>query len=75
MVFFLALLTAAFFAGVVWVRRTARQHAMTVAPVLPEDDQPPASAVGWPPEGTRFTQYVDEGFAALDAFLSEGYAT
>jgi hypothetical protein len=75
MVFLLAVLTASYFAGVVWVRRSKRRQALILPPVLPEDDQPPASAVGWPPEGARFSQYVDEGFAALDAYLSEGYAT
>jgi hypothetical protein len=30
--------------------------------------------VGWPPGGSGFTSYVAEGFAALDAYLSEGYA-
>ena len=46
---------------------------MATAPVqLPADDQPPASAVGWPPEAAAaFTTYVDDGFAALDAYLSE----
>jgi hypothetical protein len=32
------------------------------------------SAVGWPPGGARFTAYVDDGFAALDAYLQEGFA-
>ena len=51
-----------------------RGAASAPVAVLPADDQPPASAIGWPPVGTGFTSYVDEGFAALDAYLSEGYA-
>jgi len=74
----LALLTVGFFAVVTWVLR-GRKHrlaaAVTEVPVmLPADDLPPASAVGWPPGGRQFTSYVDNGFAALDAYLSEGYA-
>jgi len=41
-----------------------------LVPCLPADDLPPTSAVGWPPEGSRFTEDVDEGFAALDAYRS-----
>lgn len=76
MLILLALLTVAYFAGVVWLRRTRRTTAAATepAPELPIDDQPPATAVGWPPAGTGFTSYVDEGFAALDAYLSEGFA-
>jgi hypothetical protein len=64
------LLTASYFAVVLWVLRSKRRRAGEVAPSLHQDDQPPASAVGWPPEGDRFTDYVDEGFAALDAYRS-----
>jgi hypothetical protein len=76
MLILLALLTAAYFAVVVWLRRTRRASAVSTEPAaeLPVDDQPPATAVGWPPAGTGFTSYVDEGFAALDAYLSEGFA-
>jgi hypothetical protein len=35
-------------------------------------DLPPAAAVGWPPEGTLFQAYVDEGLGAMDTYLSEG---
>jgi cbb3-type cytochrome oxidase subunit 3 len=70
MLFLLFLLTALYFACVVWVLRAKRRRAGAVVPCLPEDDQPPVSAVGWPPEGDQFTDYVDEGFAALDAYRS-----
>jgi hypothetical protein len=79
MVFLLTLLTSGYFAVVAWSwhsRRTAGPTAATAAPlaVLPADDLPPPTAVGWPPGGTGFPSYVAEGFAALDAYLSEGYA-
>jgi len=75
----LALLTTAYFAGVAWLwdsGKAAGAAAVVVADAaaLPTDDQPPATAVGWPPGGSGFTSYVSEGFAALDAYLSEGYA-
>jgi hypothetical protein len=70
MLVLLALLTMSYFAAVVWILRSKRRAALVVAPSLPDDDQAPASAIGWPPEGTRFTPYVDEGFAALDAYLA-----
>ena len=80
MLFLLLLLTVAYFAVVLWVARTRRSGPLatgtglaTVAD-LPEDDQPPVTAVGWPPGGSGFTTYVDEGFDALDAYLSEGAA-
>jgi len=41
---------------------------------LPVDDRPPPTAVGWPPGGSGFASYVDDGFAAIDAWLSEGHA-
>lgn len=52
----------------------AAAAALPPLPFLPADDRPPAAAVGWPPEGPSFTLYVDEGGAAIDAYLSEGYA-
>jgi hypothetical protein len=75
----LALLTTAYFAVVAWLWRSRKSAGVTrvvvaEAAVLPADDLPPATAVGWPPGGSGFTSYVDEGFAALDAYLSEGYA-
>jgi len=75
----LALLTAAYFVAVVWVRRSRRRTevgAGTQVPVadLPVDDRPPPTAVGWPPGGSGFASYVDDGFAAIDAWLSEGHA-
>ena len=80
MLILLALLTAGYFAAVVWVRRgTKQRRAAAIAAVepvaLPADDQPPSSAVGWPPGGSQFTAYVDQGFQALDAYLAEGFAT
>jgi hypothetical protein len=66
----LVLMTLSYFAVVLWVLQSKRRRALVVAPCLPDDDQRPASAVGWPPEGARFMQYVDEGFSALDAYLA-----
>ena len=43
-------------------------------PSLPVADLAPESAVGWPPQDDGFDPYVDEGIAALDAYLSEGFA-
>jgi hypothetical protein len=81
MLVLLTLLTAGYFATVVWIvrgtrqaRRDGRAAAQAAGGDLPVDDRPPASAVGWPPGGRQFTSYVDEGFRALDAYLSEGYA-
>ena len=73
MLFLVFLVTASYFAVVVWVLRTKRRTARaarSVARCLPAEDQPPASAVGWPPEGVRFSDYVEEGFSALDAYLA-----
>jgi hypothetical protein len=79
MLILLTLLTAGYFAAVLWVRRGTRQRAAAAAGAvvveLPADDQPPTSAVGWPPGGSQFTAYVDQGFQALDAYLAEGFAT
>ena len=79
MLILLALLTASYFAAVVWVRRGTKRREAAVAAVepvaLPADDQPPSSAVGWPPGGSQFTAYVDQGFQALDAYLAEGFTT
>ena len=81
MLVLLTLLTAGYFATVVWIVRGKRQARRdgeaaerAAGDDLPVDDRPPASAVGWPPGGRQFTTYVDEGFRALDAYLSEGYA-
>ena len=81
MLVLLTLLTAGYFATVVWIVRGKRRARLDVEAAeqlagddLPEDDRPPASAVGWPPGGRQFTTYVDEGFRALDAYLSDGYA-
>ena len=70
MLFLVFLLTVSYFAAVVWVLQSKRRRAKMLVPCLPADDLPPTSAIGWPPEGSRFTEYVDEGFAALDAYRS-----
>jgi hypothetical protein len=74
----LAVLTVAYFAAVIWLRRTRRGVAAAGAEPavadLPVEDQPPPTAVGWPPGGSGFASYVDDGFAAIDAWLSEGHA-
>jgi hypothetical protein len=79
MLILLTLLTASYFAAVIWVRRGTRRRAAAIAIVepvaLPADDQPPSSAVGWPPGGSQFTPNVDQGIQALDAYLAEGFAT
>lgn len=74
MVLVLALLTAVYAVVVLRIRRARRAAASRDLPELPVEDRPPATAVGWPPEGPAFTAYVDEGFRALDAYLSEGFA-
>ena len=75
--FLLALLTAAYFSAVIWLRGRRRDAAGAGAekPVgdLPVEDRPPPTAVGWPPGGRSFASYVDDGFAAIDAWLSEGH--
>ncbi len=74
----LAILTGGYLAAVVWIVR-AKRRAGTAGQVgtgcahLPADDQPPPAAVGWPPGGRQFLTYVDEGYRALDAYLSEGF--
>jgi hypothetical protein len=75
----LTLLTAGYFAGVVWLRREARLGSAQRASVtdltgLPDGDCPPLGAVGWPPGGAALGGYIDGGLAALDAYLSEGSA-
>lgn len=58
-----------------WARRAVRRRVAGVACAgIPVDDRPPPSAVGWPPDGAAFTAYVDQGFAAIDAYLSQGHA-
>jgi hypothetical protein len=78
MLVLLTLLTIGYFAVVLRVARGRPQAAgpaakASPAPALPVDDRPPPSAVGWPPGGNQFVTYVNEGFAALDAYLSEGF--
>ena len=83
MVILLTLLTAGYLLVVLRVRRCARAGRAAAAagraigPLgadLPVDDRPPVTAVGWQPDGGGFTCYVDEGVAALDAYLAEGFA-
>ncbi len=78
MLFLLLLLTAGYFVGVYRLRGAKRLTSTSPAaavsrPALPVDDLPPATAVGWPPAGERLSTYLDEGFAAIDAFLSEDH--
>lgn len=74
MLFLVAVLTTGYFAAVVWLRRDARQRARPAQPLtLPAADLPPGTAVGWPPLGSAFPEYVDDGIAALHAYLSEGF--
>jgi hypothetical protein len=76
---FLIVLTTGYFAGIVWLRRSRGAAALPSAAdgpalALPDLDQPPLAAVGWPPMGAGLPSYLDEGFAALDAFLAEDHA-
>jgi hypothetical protein len=78
MLFLLMLLTAGYFAGVYWLRSAKRRASTAPAaavsrPALPADDLPPAAAVGWPPAGARLSAYLDEGYAAIESFLSEDH--
>jgi hypothetical protein len=52
-----------------------RRSGGTGSPALPVEDQAPDTAVGLPPAGDEFVTYVDDGIAALDNYLSEGFAT
>ena len=79
MLILLTLLTAAYFAAVVWVAARPRSRAATAAaPTVAGrcSRRRPAPGVRGRLAARRrqFTTYVDEGFAALDAYLSEGYA-
>lgn len=80
MLILLLLVSAACVSAVTWMLcgPARRHHAVDAAgePVLlPADDLPPATALGWPPYGRQFSTYVERGFQALDAYLSEGFAT
>jgi hypothetical protein len=68
------LLTVAYVAVVsrVWL---LRRRGGPGSPALPVEDQAPDTAVGLPPAGDEFVTYVDDGIAALDDYLSEGFAT
>ena len=79
MLLLLTILTLGYFAGVFWLRRSSKRSSVAPAgavscPALPEEDLPPAAAVGWPPQGGRLPAYLDGGFAALDVYLSEDHA-
>lgn len=75
MEYLLGLLAATYLGVVVWVARRRRSDVRPPAPEPPttpsSQDLPPAAAVGWPPGGKSFAAYVDGGFLALDAYLSE----
>jgi len=76
MLFALFVVTVGYFAVVFVLRRKSKSSTPAGAvprPALPAEDQPPAAAVGWPPAGSRLSAYLDEGFAALDAYLSEDH--
>jgi len=73
MLVLLALSTVSYFTVALWFVMTKWRKALTVAPVapcLPDDDQPPATAIGWPPDGPQFAEYVDQGHSALHAYLA-----
>jgi hypothetical protein len=79
MVLALSALCAAYIGVVIFVRRSTRAGRAAAAqpadlPPLPDEDLPPLTAVGWPPDGDGLPAYVEVGFAALDAYLSEGFA-
>jgi hypothetical protein len=71
-----AAITAAYLTvvGRAWSLSRRRRGDSVVAALgmLPVSDRPPASAVGWPPDGSLFQAYVEEGLGAMDAYLSEG---
>ena len=70
------LLTVAYLVLVGRVWSVSRHGRRPLPPAsLAAADLAPESAVGWPPLGEDFEPYVDEGIAALDAYLSEGFAT
>lgn len=56
-------------------RRALSAPLAGAAQALPQADQAPDSAVGWPPEGSEFHGYVEDGLAAVDAYLSDSSAT
>jgi hypothetical protein len=60
--------------GRVWLV-TRQGGRRPLAPCLPAADSPPEGALAPPPSGEDFESYVDDGMAALDAYLSEGFAT
>jgi hypothetical protein len=74
MLVLLAALTVGYLVVVLRVRRVRRTARPAPVQVLPVDDRPPSGAVGWPPRGKAFEPYVEQGFAELDAYLSEGFA-
>lgn len=74
MLVLLTALTVGYLVFVLRVRRARRPARPTPVPLLPVDDRPPTGAVGWPPQGRGFEPYVEQGFAELDAYLSEGFA-
>ncbi len=70
------LLTAAYVVVVGRVWLVTRQGGLrAAAPCLPTADLPPEGDIGPPPSSEDFESYVDDGMVALDAYLSEGFAT
>jgi hypothetical protein len=73
-----ATITVAYLAvvGRAWsVSRRRRALCDPLAYALPMADQAPETAVGWPPEGSDFHGYVEDGIAAVDAYLSDSSAS
>lgn len=74
MLVLLTVLTVGYLVFALRVRRARRLVRPVLVEQLPVDDRPPSGAVGWPPRGRGFEPYVRQGFAELDAYLSEGFA-
>jgi hypothetical protein len=75
----LSLMSAGYFLGTVWLHSapplvTEAPNAAMTSPLLPEDDQPPAGDLGWPADGSALQSYLDDGYAALDTYLSEDHS-
>ena len=79
MLILLALLTVGYFAVVVWVLRGPEaaggpRHRPRAPVSCPPRTCPRRPRSAGRRGGSAFTPYVDHGFAALDAYLSEGSA-
>jgi hypothetical protein len=77
MLIVLTLLTVGYGVALVWVLRLKprRRAAATGELTLPIADQPPATAVGWPPQGSQFSAYVEDGLSEVDAFLADRFTS